>query len=85
MNISIPEDLIKARRGRLMVVMMGAGVSAAAGLPTWKDLLENMIESCLKQPTFNNKNKISESKDRLLVNDILGSASLIYNSFDDPK
>ncbi|MHA1269321.1 MAG: SIR2 family protein [Candidatus Helarchaeota archaeon] len=42
MSVVIPDDLIKAKRGRLMLVMVGAGVSAAIGLPTWIGLLKKM-------------------------------------------
>nr|MDO8087788.1 SIR2 family protein [Candidatus Sigynarchaeum springense] len=45
MDVLVPDGLVKAKRARLMVLMVGSGVSASLGLPTWRKLLEKLAES----------------------------------------
>lgn len=41
----IPDQLVQAYRAGRCAILVGAGVSAGAGLPLWKGLLEQMIDA----------------------------------------
>ena len=45
-NMKIPNDLVKQISNHKCVLFIGAGVSRAAGLPGWHDLLLNMLKYC---------------------------------------
>lgn len=45
-NMEIPNDLVEQVSNRKCVLFIGAGVSRAAGLPGWRDLLLNLLKYC---------------------------------------
>lgn len=50
----IPDELVKVINSRKSVLFVGAGLSVGAGLPTWIQLLQEMLEKA--------KNKIDEER-----------------------
>jgi len=60
--MEIPKDLVKQIAHHNCVVFVGAGLSQGAGLPGWKQLLEDMVEDA------HNKQKISNNDKDCLMN-----------------
>jgi hypothetical protein len=64
--MNIPEDLIDSLKQGNCGVFVGAGISRAAGLPSWKGFLDELIREAKRVPGIS-KNAIADY--RLLVRD----------------
>jgi SIR2-like domain len=54
----LPEDLVRAVRDRRAILFAGAGLSMCVGLPSWRVLIEHMVEeleldpACIEETTY---------------------------------
>jgi hypothetical protein len=53
----VPGELIEAVKSGRCGVFVGAGLSVAAGYPSWEDLLKNLIDRAYKQKIIDTKKK----------------------------
>lgn len=49
MNVKLPTSLLDAVAKRACVAFVGSGLSAPAGLPTWKQLITHFVDECEKE------------------------------------
>src|SRR5262245_49739884 len=53
MSVTLPKSLLDAVANRACVAFVGSGLSAPAGLPTWKQLITHLMNECEKEGMAN--------------------------------
>lgn len=66
-DITLPESLVAAARDRRLMLFVGSGASQPAGAPSWRELLQEMIDECGREAI--------ELSDEDELNDIVANGS----------
>jgi hypothetical protein len=82
---SFVKEVAKLILEKQLIPFVGAGYSRLLGYPSWRDLLESVIETAKTKDEFLEKEKVDEIKKKIQDNLLQGAADIIANRVSSHK